>query len=457
MSGFCKDRSYQQRSFGRSPHLIFSLTSILLLSLLSLASAGARLALAGPRVTATVGPQLEVCVGPGGQAIGKAETTVSRAAYDPNHNRFLVVWYDWRDFPDNGTWGRLFNGDGTPYGDAFSICTSDISQHCNPGVVFDSVNQRFLVVWADNRFGIWGFPAWGAMGQFVGPDGSLQGTEFVISPNDGGYPAFTAYSSVDQRFLVLFIQGAGTPQNLQGQYVKADGSLSGQPFPITDIQTGYGVWRCTAAYDSNNNGFLVAYGNETTGQTCARLVNGSGSVGGEIVLNSVKKQLNTATFDPLNRRFLVLWERAFNDSSSDIFDQGHLFNADGTPYGSKITILPGISSKIYGGGFDATFDPSHRQFLVVGTSGTVAAVFGQIAIFGQVLNLNGTLCGSPFAILDPGNMVPIWPYVVCGSPSAGAMVVYQESNLDDLDIVSNMVRYTVNNPGISPLLNLLLD
>ncbi len=91
MSRLCKARSCQRRSLPRWPHLISSLTSIFLLSLLSLSSAWTRLALAGPRVAATVGPQLAVCVGSRTQAIGKGETTISKAAYDPNYNKVAKI------------------------------------------------------------------------------------------------------------------------------------------------------------------------------------------------------------------------------------------------------------------------------------------------------------------------------------------------------------------------------
>ena len=409
--------------------------------------------LAGTRIVPTVSPQLEVYAGAGDQSIGKAEGTASRVAYDPNHNRFLVVWYDWRDSPNNGTWGRLINGDGTAYGDAFAICTSEISQHYNPTVAFDSANQRFLVVWADNRslppYG----QAWRTFGQFVAPDGSLQGSEFIISGNEDLYgpmgPTFLTYSTPDQRFLVLLLGGSGSC-NLYGRFVKADGGLvGGGPFPITDIQSGYGVWRSTAAYDSNNNRFLVAYGDSTAGQTCARLVGGDGSVGPEIVLNPVEKQLDGAAFDPVNSRFLVLWERMYGDFSSDVYDQGHLFNADGSPYGSQITILPG---DLYGSAFDVAFDIFNQKFMVVGTSTTKGAVFGQL------LNLDTSLCGAPFTILDQGHMSPIWPYVSYGCQSSGALVFYGDAPVPEngADLFANLVKVTMQDTGL-PFLPLLLD
>jgi hypothetical protein len=404
----------------------------------------------GQLVKATVGPQIEVYAGAGGQSIGKGETTASKVAYDPNHNRFLVVWYDWRDYPYNGTWGRLLTGDGTPYGDAFSICSTAISQHYDPTVAFDSANQRFLVVWADNRFGSWYYPAWGAMGQFVGPDGSLQGSEFIISGDEEighFYPMSLVYSPADQRFLVLLLASPSATINLYGRFVKADSGLAGVIFPITDTQTGLGIGRITAAYDGNNNRFLVAYHNATAGQTCARLVNGDGGVGDEKVLSTVVKTLDAAAFDPVNSRFLILWELAYGDFSNDLYDHGHLFNADLTPYGDQIT----VTLDQYPGGFDAIYDAYDRRFLVVGSS------YNQ-PVFGRVLNLDGSRCGLPFTILDQWHMSPVWPYVSYGSQSAGALVVYGDAPVseNESDIFGNMVQFTVKNPDISPILNLLL-
>jgi hypothetical protein len=447
MSKFCRAHSLFWQLFLPSATVICCLAALLLL----LPPFGGLAMAGGQLVEATVGPQIEVYAGAGGQSIGKSELTASRVAYDPTHNRFMVVWYDWRDYPDGGTWGRLLNGDGTLYGDAFSICTTAISQHYNPMVAFDSANQRFLVVWADNRFGSWYYPAWGAMGQFVGPDGSLHGNEFIISGDPSGeeeigpfYPASLVYSSADQRFLVLFLRDS--PYNLYGRFVEADGGLGGVVFPITDIQSGYGIWRITAAYDSNNNRFLVAYGNSTADQTCARLVNGDGVVGDEKVLSPVAKQLDSAAFDPVNSRFLVLWERAYGDVSSNLNDHGHLLNADLTPYGDQIT----LTLDQYPGGFDATYDAFERRFLVVGGS------YNQ-PVFGRVLNLDGSLCGLPFTILD--YIYPSGPYVCYGSQSTGALVVYGAGTVpeNEGDILGNMVQFTVMNPDTSPILILLID
>lgn len=389
-------------------------------------------------VKATVGPQIEVYTGTDSQSIDKASITASKVSYDPDHNRFLVVWYDGRDFPSNGIWGRLLNGDGTPYGDAFSLCTTAN----NPMVAFDSASQRFLVVW--NGIG-------GVTGQFLQPDGSLQGSEVIISDIDvsGHFDVVSlVYSAADQRFLVLLLgpYGAST-YNLFGRFVSTGGVIGNTHFPITELNSGYGVWRCAAAYDSNNNRFLVAYGHNTAMQTCARLVNGNGSVGSEMVLSTALKSLFAAAFDPVHSRFLVLWNQAFGDFS-DLSDHGHLFNADLTPHGGRIT----VTLDHYPGAFDVTYDADDRRFLVVGSS------YNQ-PVFGRVLNLDGSPCGSPFTILDQWHMDPVWPYISYGTKSIGALAVYGDAPVPEngIDIFGNMVKFTIKNPVVPPILNLLLD
>ena len=89
-------------------------------------------------------------------------------AYDSLNQRYLVVW-DLR-WGLGDIIGQLVNADGTLLETAFAIA---LSAGMNPSVAFDNVNQRFLVAWT------WGFTD----GQFVNPDGMLQGDGFSISHN----------------------------------------------------------------------------------------------------------------------------------------------------------------------------------------------------------------------------------------------------------------------------------
>ncbi|MDH3242595.1 MAG: hypothetical protein OEO83_18220, partial [Alphaproteobacteria bacterium] len=76
-------------------------------------------------------------------------------AFDTVNRRFLVLWADWRDATnvDSDIYGRLFNADGTPQGEEFRIAARRGVSQKTPNLAFDPVRRRFLVLWMDRRHG----------------------------------------------------------------------------------------------------------------------------------------------------------------------------------------------------------------------------------------------------------------------------------------------------------------
>jgi len=93
--------------------------------------------------------------------------TESNCQADPNvefdsvNNKFCVVWEDARNGMTNyDLYGRLYNSDGTEYSSEIVISDATNSQ-CEPWIAFDSVNGRFMIVWeegvspSNGPFDIW--------------------------------------------------------------------------------------------------------------------------------------------------------------------------------------------------------------------------------------------------------------------------------------------------------------
>ena len=181
-------------------------------------------------------------------------------AYDSANQKFLVVWGDNRNSAATGEdiYGQFVNANGTLNGSNFIISNANDSQY-SPQVAYDSANQRFLAVWTDSR----NSAATGQdiYGQFVNANGTLNGSDFIISnANDSQYSPHVAYDSANQRFLVVwqdFRNSAITGSDIYGQFVNANGSLNGGNFVINeDPGSPYGV---VLAYNSNCSNFLLAY------------------------------------------------------------------------------------------------------------------------------------------------------------------------------------------------------
>jgi len=69
--------------------------------------------------------------------------------YDSVNNHFCVVWEDARNGMTNyNIYGRLYDSDGNPVGGEKTICSASNSQ-CEPWVAFDSLHERFMVVFEE--------------------------------------------------------------------------------------------------------------------------------------------------------------------------------------------------------------------------------------------------------------------------------------------------------------------
>jgi hypothetical protein len=159
-------------------------------------------------------------------------------AYDPLNNRYLVVYVNEGVSYGADIYGQFLNPDGTAYGTEFIISDAASGQYSPsyPSVAFDSANQRFLVAWGDDRN--WATTYLDIYGQLVNANGSLYGTNFVISNATDwqGNPS-VAYDSANERFLVAWVDErnqATTSYDIYGQLVNANGSLYGTNFVISN-------------------------------------------------------------------------------------------------------------------------------------------------------------------------------------------------------------------------------
>ena len=119
------------------------------------------------------------------------------SAFDPINNRYLVVWTDYREKNTKGAdiYGHIFKADETGIsllGEDILISNSEGDQ-TEPKVAFDPQNQRYLVVWTDTRSNNARI-----YGQFLDKDGNLLGGNFQISRSNGdGLVQFYAQMAPD--------------------------------------------------------------------------------------------------------------------------------------------------------------------------------------------------------------------------------------------------------------------
>lgn len=393
---------------------VFSISVILLMLLMSLPDSRARAEDTG----VIVSPQIDIFVGPGDQGWhGRV------AAFDSINNRFLVVWADGGvETPEIDLFGQLVNADGTLYGNpiAISIPPANGGRQLGPTAAFAPTNGRFLVVWSDDRDGM----PWRVYGQLVNVDGTLYGDNFAISPDRPNYDLHASdpavqFDTFSNRFLVVWGGSAGQLTNIHGRFVNPDGSLHGSLIQITAYTTDYYAAYPDIAFDPNNGRFLVTWGQGYDGYIYGRLVNADGTLyGSEITIGYYGlgySYVASLTFDPINSRFLQLWTGM----------KGQLLNADGTLYGTEIRIFDPSTHLV---DYPAViFDTASDKFLVAG-----GIQYPYLGIVGQLLNPDGSLYGTDFKIFEvvydgrEGHMGSYPPSVASGSAETGALVVYMD-------------------------------
>ena len=90
----------------------------------------------------TLGSVINVCSATDCQADANVQ-------YDSVNNRFCVVWEDARNGESNyNLYGRLYDTNGNPVGGEKNICTAANTQ-CEPWVAFDPVHAQYMVVWEE--------------------------------------------------------------------------------------------------------------------------------------------------------------------------------------------------------------------------------------------------------------------------------------------------------------------
>lgn len=245
-------------------------------------------------------------------------------------------------------------GAGVPTGPLVSICGQQEDQ-VYPQVAVDPVNHRFLVTWQQVN-GTYNYLN-DLYGRVVSPDGS-QNSVFLIAEATIFSHFIGPFDPQSQLYLVLWVWDY---QGTFGQLRHADGSPAGDPFFITEEG---GV--CGAAFDPVSRRYLVIWQNWHAlgvSDLKARFVSHDGSVQGEEINitshhpeDPHHQQGVRIAFDPQNRRFLVTWAEDYSKVL------GQLVNPDGSFLGGEIFFGVYTATSYFN---SLACDPIHGRFLVM--------------------------------------------------------------------------------------------
>lgn len=189
-------------------------------------------------------------------------------AYSASGNKYLLAFVD-----SNDVLGLMIESDGTSAAEPFTISTVTTRSQFKPDVAADDDNERFLVVWQDNRD-----PSWESdiYGRFISDAGSL-GTEIVVidddvEDEDDHYSQTSpsiAISSVEGSVIYLVAwedHQVADQTHIYAQLVTAEGTKEGSAFKINT--TGENLEKVKVVYNSCDNNYLVAYEDQDESPAC---------------------------------------------------------------------------------------------------------------------------------------------------------------------------------------------
>lgn len=148
-----------------------------------------------------LGPVISVCSAADCQADANVQ-------YDSVNNRFCVVWEDARSGQNNyNIYGRLYDSNGNPVGGEKSIATAANNQ-CEPWVAFDPNHAQYMIVWEEGiaaDVGPFSIKA-GLFDSSLNQIGNIITIATGTSSVDYNFPC-VEYSPETQRYLVTYNTG----------------------------------------------------------------------------------------------------------------------------------------------------------------------------------------------------------------------------------------------------------
>lgn len=169
-------------------------------------------------------------------------TSESRPNIAYDGNRSLVVWYK----SSTGIYGRFINNNGQPEGSVITIASGS-----NGGSNLAFGDSNYLVVWF-----IGTYPNLEIVGRLVSRQGTYIGNTINIAMGSGCH-RWADVKFDGRNFLVIWQTGDNNAgQIIYGQFISKNGTLVGSNFIISNNTNTQRWWPALAVSDSN---FLVTW------------------------------------------------------------------------------------------------------------------------------------------------------------------------------------------------------
>jgi len=350
------------------------------------------------------GGTLHVAAGAGGNVVGspvnisqQTNTNIRpgqpSVAYNSVREEYLVVWYN--DRPGNDDiQARRIPRSGVPVEGPFWISSGPGAERSHPDVAYNSRRNEYLVVWEHNAGSgpeIHAVPV-PATGGVDSTKEVVIATTFTSAP----YRPAVAYAYTSDKYLVVWYEEGAGFSNILGQVLNSDGTLSGSNFVISQDPGGSERYNPDVAYNRSRNEYLVVWQQKdpTYGDydIYARRVQGNGTpmypAATTIRYTSKDQILPVVAAIPSQStggQYLVAWED-HQSCGTVACIEAQLVKADGTIDGNHFSVAWDVTAGDYvqpavAGG------ESRQQYFVTWTEPW--AGFANTSIGGYAISVDG--------------------------------------------------------------------
>lgn len=297
-------------------------------------------------------------------------------AYDPTLNRFLMVYETEVANTEEEIFGQFVNPDGSLDGSAFQISLTgpngnDDIDGSNPKVLFNTVSNQYFVVWEADMDTTTSSEK-EIYGQLINPNGTLVG-------------------------------GLGTGQIRISQHGTDGDELFNTYNPNLTLNTSNGEYYIVWQANSLSNAEVEIYG--TRMQSNGTLVNG---LGGQTKLSSFSASNQAPSYADVDynsgsNQFLVVYHADYpTNSDNNVF--GQIVAADGSLVSGINTPIQitSVAASRDADNANVVYNPLLGEYFVTFQADHINPTDGEDEIFGQRISSSGVLTGTPIQLSFAG-------------------------------------------------------
>lgn len=262
-------------------------------------------------------------------------------SYSPTNDRFLVTWTRGTEFDyENGIsdiYAQFVEGDAMRLaGSNFPIATAERNQF-KSDVTHDEINDRFLILWEDQRNLTTQDDAYG---QLLSSEGTMIGQNFIVSAtgNVERRPVAAA-NTTNGTYLVVWESIVNDVSTIVSRIMDSNGNLLGQPVPIGADLAGKRN-RPAVAYLKAQNVFCVVFYNsiDRIGDAIyAQFVEANGILReAAFALTTARGSQNRPDITTARNTFLAVWTD-YRDTV-DLNDERNVYEYYGRMIGNDMAL-----------------------------------------------------------------------------------------------------------------------